>query len=69
MAHLPDQVRLLEHLEESARRVDAARDEQRVAVPALQPVAGLHVHQDVGDDLLQPVTRRRAPSASSPSAA
>ena len=54
---LPRQVGLLEHLEEAARRVDAAGDEQRVAVPALQPVAGLHVHQDVGDDLLQPVAR------------
>ena len=54
---LARQIGLLEHLEEAAGRVDAAGDEQRVAVAALQPVARRHVHQDVGDDLLQPVSR------------
>ena len=48
------QVGLVEQLVELARLVNAAGDEQGVAAPALQPVARLHVHQDVGDDLLQP---------------
>ena len=49
------QIGPVEHLEDAAGRVDAVGDEQRVAAPALQPVARLHVEQDVGDDLLQPV--------------
>ena len=48
------QVGLVEQLVELARLVDAARDQHGVAAPALQPVPGLHVHQDVGHDLLQP---------------
>jgi len=47
---------VLEHLEEAAGRVDAARYENGVAVPALQPVPGLHVELDVSDYLVQPVT-------------
>ena len=48
------QVGLVEQLVELARLVDAARDQHGVAASALQPVPGLHVHQDVGDDLFQP---------------
>ena len=53
MAHLPARSVLLEQLVELAGLVDAAGDQHRVAAAALQPVAGLHVQQDVGDDLLQ----------------
>ena len=69
MAHLPCEVGLVEQLVELARLVDAAGDEHGVAAPALQAVARFHVHQDVGDDLLQPVLAATAPSASCPSAA
>ena len=55
MAHLPARSSLLKHLEEAAGRVDAAGDEHGVAATALEAVARLHVEQDVGDDLLQPV--------------
>jgi len=49
------QVRLVEQLKELARLVDAACDEHGVAPAALQPVARLHIEQDVGGDLFQPV--------------
>ena len=57
----------LKHLVESAGRVDAVGNKQRVALPALQAVARLHVEHDVGDDLLQAIlgaqhTAHRAPS-------
>ncbi len=38
-----------------ARLIDAGRNEDGVTVTALQSIAGLHVHQDIGNDLLQPV--------------
>ena len=53
------QFRLAEHLEEAAGRVDAVRHEHGVAAAILQAVPGLHVHQDVGRDLPNPVQRTR----------
>ena len=35
--------------------IDAGRNEQRVAVSALQSITRLHIHQNIGDDLLQPI--------------
>ena len=62
------EIGLVEQLVELAGLVDAAGDEHRVTATALQPVAGLHVHQDVVDDLLQPRLGCDRPSASCPSA-
>ena len=51
---LARQTGLLKQVEEAAGRVDAVGDEQRVAASALQPVACLHVEENVGDDLRKP---------------
>ena len=51
MAHLPLKPGLAEQLVELARLVDARADEHGVAAAVHQPRLGLHVQQDVVDDL------------------
>ena len=55
MAHLPARSVLIEQFIELAGLVDAPGNQHGVAVAAVKPVACLHIHQDIGDDFLQPI--------------
>src|SRR5439155_21824729 len=49
------EVGLLKKLVELACLIDASGNQECVPSTAFQPVARFHVHQDIGNDFLQPV--------------